>query len=295
VYAKRALNHSLDEPVMTDHLQISAILDDATERLTAVSDSARLDAELLLARAIDMPRSYLFAHPEEVLDELAVARFEAAIERRLAGEPMAYITGVREFWSLELMVTPATLVPRPETELLVDLALREIPRRAEWAILDLGTGSGAIAIAIARERPLARVTATDISAAALDVARQNARQLEIPNIEFLEGDWTAPVSGRRFDVIVSNPPYVRSDDAALEALHREPRSALAAGADGLDAIRTLARDCGALLEPGGALLIEHGAEQRDGVAAVLGEHGWYDVRCHNDYAGLPRVTMARRG
>jgi len=295
VYAKRALNHSLDEPVMTDHLQISAILDDATERLTAVSDSARLDAELLLARAIDMPRSYLFAHPEEVLDELAVARFEAAIERRLAGEPMAYITGVREFWSLQLMVTPATLVPRPETELLVDLALREIPRRAEWAILDLGTGSGAIAIAIAKERPLSRVTATDISAAALDVARQNARQLEIPNIEFLEGDWTGPVSERRFNVIVSNPPYVRANDAALDALHREPRNALAAGDDGLDAIRILARDCGALLEPGGVLLIEHGAEQRDAVAEVLCEHGWTGVRCHDDYAGLPRITVARRG
>ena len=294
MYAKRALNHSLDEPVMTDHLQISAILDDATERLTAVSDSARLDAELLLARAIDMPRSYLFAHPEEVLDELAVARFEAAIERRLAGEPMAYITGVREFWSLELMVTPATLVPRPETELLVDLALREIPRRAEWAILDLGTGSGAIAIAIAKERPLSRVTATDISAAALDVARQNARQLEIPNIEFLEGDWTGPVGGRRFNVIVSNPPYVRANDAALDALHREPRNALAAGDDGLDAIRILARDCGALLEPGGVLLIEHGAEQRDSVADVLREHGWTDIACHTDYAGLPRVTVARR-
>jgi len=295
VYAKRALNHSLDEPVMTDHLQISAILDDATERLTAVSDSARLDAELLLARAIDMPRSYLFAHPEEVLDELAVARFEAAIERRLAGEPMAYITGVREFWSLQLMVTPATLVPRPETELLVDLALREIPRRAEWDILDLGTGSGAIAIAIAKERPLSRITATDISTEALDVARQNARHLEVPNIEFLAGDWVGPVRGRRFNVIVSNPPYVRSNDAALDALHCEPRGALSAGEDGLDAIRVLARDCVALLEPGGVLLIEHGAEQRDSVAAVLREHGWADTACHTDYAGLPRVSVARRG
>jgi release factor glutamine methyltransferase len=295
VYAKRRPNHSLDRTTMTETLQIRALLEDATRRLEPLSDSPRLDAELLLARAIDMPRSYLFAHPEEPLDELAVGRFEAALGRRLAGEPLAYITGIREFWSLELLVTPATLVPRPETELLVELALREIPRRAEWKILDLGTGSGAIAIAIAKERPLSRVTATDVSAAALDVARQNARQLEVPNIEFLEGDWTGPVGNRHFNVIVSNPPYVRADDAALETLHREPRNALAAGADGLDAIRVLARDCGALLEPGGALLIEHGAEQRDGVAAVLGEHGWTEVRCHNDYAGLPRVTMARRG
>jgi release factor glutamine methyltransferase len=295
VYAKRRPNHSFDRIIMTESLQIRALLEDATRRLEALSESPRLDAELLLARAIDMPRSYLFAHPEESLDELAVGRFEAALGRRLAGEPMAYITGVREFWSLELLVTPATLVPRPETELLVELALREIPRHAEWAILDLGTGSGAIAIAIAKERPMSRVTATDISTAALDVARQNARQYDVPNIEFLEGDWTGPVSGRRFDVIVSNPPYVRSDDPALEALHREPRNALASGAEGLDAIRILARDCGALLQPGGILLIEHGAEQADGVAAVLGEYGWPDVRCHSDYAGLPRVTLARRG
>jgi release factor glutamine methyltransferase len=295
VYAKRRFNHSLDRNDMADPLEISAILADATRRLEAVSDSARLDAELLLARAIDMPRSYLFAHPEEPLDELAVDRFEQALGRRLAGEPMAYITGIREFWSLQLMVTPATLVPRPETELLVDLALREIPRRAECAVLDLGTGSGAIAIAMAKERPLSRVTATDISAAALDVARQNARQLEIPNVEFIEGDWTAPVQGRRFDFIVSNPPYVRSDDAALDALHREPRDALCAGDDGLDAIRVLARDCGALLEPHGVMLIEHGAEQQDSLAAALREHGWTGIDYHTDYAGLPRVTVARTG
>ncbi|MDH3906549.1 MAG: peptide chain release factor N(5)-glutamine methyltransferase, partial [Gammaproteobacteria bacterium] len=250
---------------------------------------------LLLARVIDVPRSYLFAHPEEPLDAHTVDRFRAVLDRRLAGEPMAYITGIREFWSLELMVTPATLVPRPETELLVDLALREIPRRADWGILDLGTGSGAIAIAIAKERPLSRVTATDVSAEALEVARQNARQLEIPNIEFLSGDWTGPVQGRTFNVVVSNPPYVRSDDEALDALHCEPRSALSAGEDGLDAIRILARDCRALLEPGGVLLIEHGAEQRDGVAAALREHDWSDVTCHTDYAGLPRVTVARTG
>jgi len=280
---------------MNDPVTIHAILSDATRRLAAISDSARLDAELLLARAIDMPRSYLFAHPEEPLDETTLDRFHQALDRRLAGEPMAYITGSREFWSLELMVTPATLVPRPETELLVDLALREIPRRAEWNILDLGTGSGAIAIAIAKERPLSRVTATDISAEALEVARQNARQLDLPNVEFLAGDWTEPVRGRHFNVIISNPPYVRSDDEALDALHREPRSALSAGADGLDAIRVLARDCGALLEPGGALLIEHGAEQRESVAAVLHEHGWTEITCHTDYAGLPRVTAAKRG
>jgi release factor glutamine methyltransferase len=136
---------------------------------------------------------------------------------------------------------------------------------------------------------------TDVSAEALEVARQNARQLDLPNIEFLAGDWTEPVRGRIFNIVVSNPPYVRSNDAVLDALHREPRSALSAGADGLDAIRILARDCGALLEPGGALLIEHGAEQRESVAAVLHEYGWSEITCHTDYAGLPRITIARRG
>jgi release factor glutamine methyltransferase len=155
---------------MTDPIRIDKALADATRRLNDVSDSPRLDAELLLARAIDTTRSYLFAHPEDTLDALAAERFDESLARRVDGEPMAYITGTREFWSLELMVTPATLVPRPETEILVDLALREIPRRAEWRVLDLGTGSGAIAFAIASERPLCTVTATDISADALAVA-----------------------------------------------------------------------------------------------------------------------------
>ena len=279
---------------MTENLRIDAALEDATRRLEAVSDSPRLDAELLLAQAIDMPRSYLFAHPEDELDKLATERFEQALGRRLDGEPMAYITGSREFWSLELMVTPATLVPRPETELLVDLALREIPRDADWQVLDLGTGSGAIALAIARERSLCRITATDISADALAVAEQNARQLEIPDIEFRTGDWTEPVAGRSFNVIVSNPPYVKAGNTALDALRREPQAALVAGDDGLDAIRILARNCGSLLAPEGVLLIEHGAEQQDAVAGLLDENGWSGVSCHKDYSGRPRVTLARR-
>lgn len=279
---------------MSDFLRIDAVLGDAARRLESVSDSARLDAELLLARAIDMPRSYLFAHPEDELDDLAAERFEQALGRRLDGEPMAYITGSREFWSLNLMVTPATLVPRPETELLVDLALREIPRGADWQVLDLGTGSGAIALAIARERSLCRLTVTDISADALAVAEQNARQLEIPDVEFLTGDWTEPVAGRTFNVIVSNPPYVRAGDTALDALRREPQAALVAGDDGLDAIRILARDCGSLLARKGVLLIEHGAEQQDVVGTLLHEHDWSGITCHKDYGGLPRVTVARR-
>ena len=276
-------------------MRLDAAIAGAAERLSDASESPRLDAEILLCRTIDMPRSYLFAHPEDELDAVTRERFEQLVERRAGGEPMAYIMGTKEFWSQELQVSPATLVPRPETELLVDLALREIPRMAEWRILDLGTGSGAIAIAIAGERLLCDVTAVDISADALAVARENARQLSLGNVHFEHGNWTEPVAGQRFDIIVSNPPYVQSDDPALDRLRFEPVGALAAGPDGLDAIRVLAADCAAILADDGVLLIEHGAEQAGAVAALLADHGWTDIRCHDDLAGLPRVTVARRG
>jgi release factor glutamine methyltransferase len=275
-------------------MRLDAAIANARERLAPTSDSARLDAEILLCQTIDMPRSYLFAHPEDELDTLTRERFEALLQRRIDGEPMSYITGTREFWSRELLVSRATLVPRPETELLVELALREIPRKAEWQILDLGTGSGAIAISIAAERLKCTVTATDISPEALAVARENARQADLANITCLEGSWTAPVAGQRFQIIVSNPPYVRSKDAALGDLRFEPLSALVSGVDGLDDIRILATDSVPILAPEGWLMMEHGADQHDDVAAILKAAGWTDITCHSDLAGKPRVTVARR-
>ena len=275
-------------------MRLDAAIRDAVERLSPVCDSARLDAEILLCQTIDMPRSYLFAHPEDELDALSRARFESLLQRRLQGEPMSYITGTREFWSHELLVSPATLVPRPETELLVELALREIPRKAEWQILDLGTGSGAIAISIAAERLLCTVTATDVSTDALAIARENVRQADLANVVCLEGSWTTPVAAQRFNIIVSNPPYVRSDDEVLENLRHEPLSALASGKDGLDDIRVLATDCVAILADGGWLMLEHGADQDDAVADLLKAADWTGITCHNDLAGKPRVTVARR-
>ncbi len=275
-------------------MRLDAAIADATDRLRDVSESPRLDAEILLCRTINMPRAYLFAHPEDTLDELTIDRFEDVLGRREAGMPMAYIMGVKEFWSHELAVSPATLVPRPETEILVNLAICEIPGDAKWQVLDLGTGSGAIAIAIACERRMCEVTAVDISEEALTVARENARLLAPGNVTCLQGDWTEPVRGREFDLIVSNPPYVRADDEALAKLQHEPQSALVAGEDGLDAIRVLAVDCADVLTEGGALMIEHGADQADDTAALLARYGWSDVTCHNDLAGLPRVTVARR-
>ena len=275
-------------------MRLDAAITDAVERLAPTSDSARLDAELLLCQTIDMPRSYLFAHPEDELDDLTKERFEVLLQRRISGEPMSYITGTREFWSHELLVSPATLVPRPETELLVELALREIPRKAEWQILDLGTGSGAIAISIAAERLLCTVTATDASPDALAIAAENVRQADLANVVCVVGDWAKPVASQQFDIIVSNPPYVREDDEALQNLQHEPLSALASGADGLDDIRVLATDCAAILTVDGWLMLEHGAEQQAEVANILEAAGWVDIACHNDLAGKPRVTVARQ-
>ena len=278
---------------MVEAAQIGRLLKETSSRLERVSDSPRLDAELLLGRAIDVPRSYLFAHPEDTLDAPAIRRLELSVNRRLSGEPMAYIIGKREFWSMELAVSPATLVPRPETEILVEKVLSNIPRSARSRIIDLGTGSGAVALAIARERPFCDVVGTDISAKALEVASLNARELAIPNVSFVASDWTAAFHGRVCEVAVSNPPYVRAGDAALCTLGSEPRRALAAGDDGLDALRVLAARCADLLVPGGLLALEHGAAQREELRILLTEHGWLDIENHHDYAGRPRVTTAR--
>ena len=277
---------------LDDAVTIGAVLAAGSSRLERISDSARLEAELLLARAIDMPRSFLFAHPEDELDAASLERFETSLGRRLAGEPMAYICGEKEFWSMTLMVTPATLVPRPETELLVEQALMRLPRRAESRILDLGTGSGAIAIALARERPMCDVTGTDISEAAIAVAIQNAREHSVPNVHFVHGDWTGPVRGQSFDLVVSNPPYIADSDDALHALGFEPRSALAAGPDGLDAIRAIVDQVPHVIRPGGTLLLEHGAEQHAAVAGLLAGHGYTAIAVASDLAGLQRVTSA---
>lgn len=294
VYAMRAAGH---QPVLAfegNTMRIDTAIADVTAKLQQVSESPRLDAELLLARSIDVARSYLYAHPEDTLDDAAIARLYEAVQRRVDREPVAYITGTKEFWSLPLMVTPATLVPRPETELLVELTLQRIPRRAEMRVLDLGTGSGAIALAIASERPACQVTATDISADALAVAAQNVRQLELSNVTLLQGSWVEPVKGQTFDLIVSNPPYVSDDDAALACLPHEPGVALSSGHDGLAAIREIAATSLQLMLKDGYLLMEHGETQQDVVAALFLDLGWRDIECHKDHAGKARVVAARK-
>ncbi len=251
-----------------------------------------LDAELLLAHALDVARVRLRSHAEEAPGPDAAARFIALIGRRAAGEPVAYILGRKDFWTLELSVSPAVLVPRPETELLVERALAVGPD-GEAKVADLGTGSGAIALALASARPRWRIVATDISAAALAVARANAAALGLERVEMARGDWLAGLpGGRRFHLLVSNPPYVAAGDPALgqPELQREPRLALVAAEDGLAALRRIAADAPDHLEPGGWLLLEHGATQAAAVAGALVARGFAQVRSHRDLAGRERMT-----
>jgi release factor glutamine methyltransferase len=256
----------------------------------------RIDAEALLLHVLDKPRSWLVAHDTDVLDDQIRAAFEAMVARREAGEPVAYITGRRGFWSLELEVTPATLIPRPETELLVELALERLPPDRPARVVDLGTGSGAIALAIAKERPRAAVTAVDLSADALAVARGNARRLGLERVRFLHGTWMTPLSSERFELIVSNPPYIEAADPHLGQgdLRFEPATALASGADGLDAIREIVAAAPAHLEAGGWLLLEHGWDQGAAVRALLDQAGYAEVFTATDLEGRDRVSGGRR-
>lgn len=253
------------------------------------------EAELLLAHALERPRSWLYAHGDHQPEPARVAAFEALLARRGEGVPVAYLLGTCGFWGLELEVSPATLIPRPETERVVELALARIPRERALEVVDLGTGSGAIALAIAHERPLARVTATDASADALTIARANARRLRIGNVAFRHGDWWDAVGDARYDVAVGNPPYIRAGDPHLAQgdLRFEPAAALASGPDGLDAIRAIAAGAGAHLRAGGWLLVEHGWDQGEAVRAVFGNAGLVDVHTAQDLEHRDRVTLGR--
>ena len=254
-----------------------------------------VDGELLLAEALGCSRSWLYAHPEAAVPAPAQARFEALLARRQAGEPVAYLRGRQGFWSLELEVGPATLIPRPETERLVELALARLPAGQPLRVADLGTGSGAIALALARERPQARIVATDASAEALTVARRNAARLGLGRVEFRHGDWLVPLAEERFDLIASNPPYIEAGDSHLVQgdLRFEPPAALASGADGLDAIRVIVRDAGRHLHAGGWLLLEHGWRQGAAVRALLDAAGFSEVATERDLEGRDRVSLGR--
>ena len=268
---------------------ISEALLDAQGRIDA------RDAQVLLCHAMGRDATYVIAHPEAPVRPEARAAYDALVERRSAGEPVAYLTGEREFYGRSFKVTPAVLIPRPETELLVDAALERIPPRAQARVLDLGTGSGCVAIAIASERPLSKVIAVDQSLEALAIARRNAVNLSIGNIAFVQGDWFTGLRKERFDLIVSNPPYIATGDPHLEQgdVRFEPRIALESGADGLDAIRAIIAGARGYLAAGGWLLLEHGHDQGAKVRALMRDATFKDVVSGHDLAGIERVTGGR--
>lgn len=251
-----------------------------------------IDARILLQYVLDVSHAHLIAHAGQALDSKQAQSFRLLTARRAQGEPVAYLTGRREFYSLGFTVTPAVLIPRPETELLVDMALARIPPDLPWKILDLGTGSGAIALAIAKHRPLADISAVDFSVDALAVAKTNARDLGVKNVRFIEGDWFDGFNGETFNLIVSNPPYIADGDPHLTRgdLRFEPRMALAAEGEGLDCIRSIIAAAPAHLVEDGALLLEHGYDQAEACRRLLSEAGFKRVLSHPDLAGIMRVS-----
>jgi release factor glutamine methyltransferase len=276
--------------------EIVVLLQDARACLTGISDTPRLDAEVLLAHVLRQSRSYLYTWPQRTLSCRQRSSFSELLIRRLRGEPLAYLVGQREFWSLPLWVTPATLIPRPETELLVELALERLPFEAPLPVADLGTGSGAIALAIACERPKTKIVATDISHMALTVAKSNAQQLAISNVVFRQGNWCKPLANESFTLITCNPPYLADNDPHLcrSGLHFEPTLALLAGNDGLREIYTIVPQAMAHLQPGGWLLLEHGYDQGEKVFALLQKNNFIEITQHQDAANINRVSIGRR-
>lgn len=257
---------------------------------------SRIEVQMLLQRVLGVGRAYLLGHAEQVLDAVQLSAYEALLARRLRGEPMAYILGEREFFGLNFRLTQATLIPRPETELLVELGLQKLlfhgERGSKLRVLDLGTGSGAIALSIAHARPEVEVAAVDASEAALAVARENAQRLGIGNASFIHSDWFAALGAQRFDLIVSNPPYIAAGDKHLAQgdVRFEPLSALASGADGLDDIRRIAAQAGQFLEHGAYLLLEHGYDQAAAVREILKNNAFTSVFSAQDIAGIERVS-----
>ena len=274
---------------------IQSVLREAADTLAAVSDSALLDTEVLLCLAINKPRSHLRAWPDLQLQPEQLSIFAALLAQRQQGTPIAYITGNREFWSRDFQITPDVLIPRPDTELLIELSLKLIPADQPIKIIDLGTGSGIIAVTLAAERPHAQISAVDFSLAALRIAQFNADKHRINNIEFYQSNWFADVPDTQFDLIISNPPYIAEDDSHLRQgdVRFEPQTALCAPEQGLADIRIIANAARNHLKPCGHLLIEHGYNQQQAVQALFKDLHYDCVQTYADLSGQPRVTYGQ--
>jgi release factor glutamine methyltransferase len=257
------------------------------------SESARLDAEILFCNVMQFKRSRIYSHPEQLVPEAKSVLFQSLIEQRQQGHPIAHLTGKKEFWSLELTVNKDTLIPRPETELLVETALQMIPENAAFNILDLGTGSGAIAIAIASERPDCKIVATDINKNALTIAKENAETHQIENIQFYLSDWYKNIPSKSFDLVVSNPPYIKQDDEHLSQgdVRFEPELALVAGIDGMQAINIILENAKRYLASDACLLIEHGYDQKSLVQQAFLKHDFNQLKTFQDLSGQDRITL----
>lgn len=256
----------------------------------------RIDCEILLAFVLNKPRTYLYTHPEQVVSDAALVQFKELIAKRLQGIPIAYLVGTREFWSLPLKVTEATLIPRPETELIVELTLKLLHSVEKAKILDLGTGSGAIALALAHEKPTWDITACDNSTEAIQVAQYNANNLQLTHIQFILSDWFTRIPAeKKFHAIVANPPYIASDDPHLYQgdLRYEPPTALSSGDNGLEALKQIIKQSLVRLEKNGLLLVEHGYLQKDAVGVLLHDYGYEEIHCWQDCQGNDRVSGGR--
>jgi release factor glutamine methyltransferase len=270
---------------------IAETVKSAAQRLDAHSESPRLDAEILLSTILGLPRAALIARADELLHSDQQRAYAELIRQRAGGTPVAYLTGSREFWSLPLRVSPAVLIPRPETETLLEHALGLLPRDEACVVLDLGTGSGAIALGMAHERPRWEITAVDLSPAALEIARYNAQALHLSRVQWRLGSWFEAVPGERFHLIAANPPYVSATDPALKSLSAEPVMALSPGPTGLEALTAIIAQAPEHLHPQGWLVLEHGLTQAREVAQLLERQGFTSIRTFPDFSGRPRVTL----
>ena len=268
-------------------------MSDLSVKLSKVSSSPELDSEILLMKALRVSRAYLYTYNEKVIPESKKKLLEELVNRRMNKEPIAYILGKKEFWSRDFYINQHTLIPRPESEMLVELIIQANARKKISSILELGTGSGCISVSLAKELSHSQIVSTDICAKALEVANKNAQHYGVNNISFIKSDWFNKLDNQKFDCIVSNPPYIREDDPYLSELTFEPSKALVSGDDGLEAIEIISSNAAEYLSPEGKIFIEHGKYQKKEIQKIFELNNWRDIICLRDFGGLPRITTAK--